>query len=78
MEGKTGYGTFRSSDEIYYPEENANVFQLTHLLSLAGIDKFEEVQKKGATLLLTSIWDCDLDSDKCDSVMNVRRLDSKF
>eukprot|EP00928_Gymnodinium_smaydae_P045226 TRINITY_DN30168_c0_g1_i1.p1 TRINITY_DN30168_c0_g1~~TRINITY_DN30168_c0_g1_i1.p1 ORF type:complete len:369 (-),score=91.51 TRINITY_DN30168_c0_g1_i1:49-1155(-) len=67
--------TTDEKEPIYYPQKRANTYPLKEIVRMAGLN-LEEFAENGATMLANSVFQCDLDSRRCDMKLEVNNIDT--
>lgn len=60
---------------IRYPNKGANTFKLNNILEMTGIEP-SDIGSNGATLIVNSLFDCDLDSRECSVNFRMVNVDT--
>ena len=60
--------------QIEYPRANPTQFKVNELLQIAGVSNYSSIQERGAVLIATVIWKCNIESG-CSRGIEVTRMD---
>mmetsp|Transcript_24519 Transcript_24519/g.61722 ORF Transcript_24519/g.61722 Transcript_24519/m.61722 type:complete len:365 (+) Transcript_24519:394-1488(+) len=68
--------TTEEKQRILYPKKKANTYKVKDLLRMANVDA-NKIAKHGALLLVTMLFDCEMDDSACLSSVEAVNIDSK-
>ncbi|CAD7965874.1 unnamed protein product [Amoebophrya sp. A25] len=68
--------TTEVNDQIVYPKAKANTYKLSDLLRMANL-KVEDIQKNGAVVLVSLVFNCEMDEEACVSSLESVNVDTK-
>lgn len=68
--------TTEEKQRILYPKKKANTYKVKDLLRMANLDA-NKIAKHGALLLVTMLFDCEMDDSACLSSVEAVNIDSK-
>lgn len=71
----TDIGNTDQTTSVYYPGENANTYPMHDILYKAQV-RLEDVWKDGAVLLVSTIFDCDLQNEQCATRIESAKIDA--